>query len=350
MRVVVATVVHHPEDARIRHRQIPALLAAGFDITYIAPTGDTTPRPDGLRRIEVPRATGRRRLTALRVARRVLAVETANADLTIVHDPELTLLDQWITGPKLWDIHEDLPAQITDKTWVPGALRGITRTSASRLYQRAGKRFDCIIAERGYADAFPDAEVIRNSVEVPASVAPSEPGRVVYLGRVSKGRGADVLAEVSRGLPEPIKLEVFGQVEDDAASLQASTARVRGFVPNDIALRLIEGATVGLSLLDDLPNYRHSMPTKILEYLARGLPVITTPLPEAVEIVEGHDCGIVVPFGDASAVIDAITELHADDIERQRLAENGRRVVDKNFNWAEDAASLVVVCRRLIKP
>ena len=32
MRVIVATIVHDPEDARIFHRQIGALLAAGHQI------------------------------------------------------------------------------------------------------------------------------------------------------------------------------------------------------------------------------------------------------------------------------------------------------------------------------
>ena len=37
LRALVVTVVHHPEDARIRHRQIGALLDAGMQVTYAAP-------------------------------------------------------------------------------------------------------------------------------------------------------------------------------------------------------------------------------------------------------------------------------------------------------------------------
>ena len=39
MRVVVCTIVHHPADARIYHRQIRALLDAGHEVRYIAPVG-----------------------------------------------------------------------------------------------------------------------------------------------------------------------------------------------------------------------------------------------------------------------------------------------------------------------
>ena len=37
MRVLVVTVVHDPEDARIRHREREALIAAGVQVTYAAP-------------------------------------------------------------------------------------------------------------------------------------------------------------------------------------------------------------------------------------------------------------------------------------------------------------------------
>ena len=34
---LVVTVVHNPEDARIRQRQINALIEAGWHVTYVAP-------------------------------------------------------------------------------------------------------------------------------------------------------------------------------------------------------------------------------------------------------------------------------------------------------------------------
>ena len=95
MRVVVCTIVHHPADARIYHRQIRALLEAGHEVTYIAPAGaeDFSTERTGrqLQVISVPRAVGRNRLGALRAARRELARHAPGADLLLVHDPELLL-------------------------------------------------------------------------------------------------------------------------------------------------------------------------------------------------------------------------------------------------------------------
>jgi len=95
VRVVVCTIVHHPSDARIYHRQIRALLEAGHQVTYIAPVvaekfsaERTGPEAQV---IGVPRAVGRNRLGALRAARRELARQADSADLLLIHDPELLL-------------------------------------------------------------------------------------------------------------------------------------------------------------------------------------------------------------------------------------------------------------------
>ena len=40
--------------------------------------------------------------------------------------------------------------------------------------------------------------------------------------------------------------------------------------------------------------------------MARGLPVITTPLPLAVDLVQSADCGFVVPFNGPQAAADAV--------------------------------------------
>ena len=63
MRVVVCTIVHHPADARIYHRQIRALLDAGHEVTYIAPVDSVEFKAErtgfSLQLKAVPRASGK---------------------------------------------------------------------------------------------------------------------------------------------------------------------------------------------------------------------------------------------------------------------------------------------------
>ena len=341
MRIVVATIVHDAEDARILHRQIGALLAAGDEVVYVAPVepGVDLRRP-GLRVRPVRRARGRRRLSALIEVRRVLAEESRNADLTVVHDPEMTLLDRWIAGPRIWDVHEDLPAQISDKGWIPKVAHGAVRAGARLLERRAGRRFSLTLAEPAYTERLGDHPVVRNTPLFPEQVQPPGEDRLVHLGRLSKGRGAEVLLESARLLPEGIRMDLFGPADEDMADLLAQASRsvvVHGAVSNPVALAAISGAMAGLALLRDLPNYRHSVPTKVLEYMAHGVPIVATPLPEVRRIVERYGVGFLVPFDDPSAVVDAVAELENEEV-RARCAANGRRLVAAEFDWRFDAA------------
>ena len=85
------------------------------------------------------------------------------------------------------------------------------------------------------------------------------------------------LAEVRRRCPDaPILLPGIGA--------QAGDLRWLGFLRSEEALARVSGSLAGLSLLNDLPNYRVSLPTKIVEYCVLGVPVITTPLPLASDL------------------------------------------------------------------
>ncbi|MEV7151838.1 glycosyltransferase, partial [Streptomyces sp. NPDC093084] len=93
-----------------------------------------------------------------------------------------------------------------------------------------------------------------------------------------------------------------------------------------------------LSLLHDQPNYRHSRPTKVVEYMAHGVPVVTTPTPLAADMVERHGCGLVVPYEDPRAAAAAIRRLSTDAILRHTAAQRGREAAVTHFNWPDRAA------------
>jgi len=376
MHVVVCTVVHHPADARIFYREIQALLDAGHDVTYIAPHDEqperepaspdpgtpnpnpgpatpatpTTPAPHGtLRTITIPRAVGRRRIGALRAARAAMTERARGADLLLVHDPELLLVlpPRRERPPVVWDVHEDTAAALTTKAWLPDWLRPVAAggvTSAERLAER---RLHLILAEHGYNDRFAGHHpVVPNATYVPPAPAPpSGPRRVVYVGWLSPDRGSAEMTELGRLLaPHGIAVELIGQADAAArAHIQAAGDAVHyhGFVPNAEALRLVEGSIAGLSLLKDEENFRHSMPTKVAEYMGRAVPVVTTPLPLAVDLVEAADAGFVVPFNDPAAVRDAILKLDANPDLRLKMGLRGHEYALANLAWPPHAAQFV---------
>jgi len=352
VRVVVCTVVHHPADARIFYREIRALLDAGHDVTYIAPHGEpgaVAQQPGTLRTVTIPRAVGRRRLGALRAARAAMAAEMPGADLLLVHDPELLLVlpPRRRRPPTVWDVHEDTAAALTTKSWLPAWLRAVAAGGVQVAEHFAERRLHLLLAETGYAERFAAPHpVVPNTTDVPDRAAPpSGPPRVVYVGWLSPDRGSADMVALGRLLaPHGIAVELIGQADAEArAHIEAGRDVVRwhGFVPNAEALRLVEGSLAGLSLLQDEANFRHSMPTKVAEYMARGVPVISTPLPLAVDLVEAADGGFVVPFNDPGAAADAILKLAADPDLRVSMGLRAHDYARANLAWAPHAAAFV---------
>jgi glycosyltransferase involved in cell wall biosynthesis len=206
-----------------------------------------------------------------------------------------------------------------------------------------------ILAEQGYVARFAQPHpVVPNTTYVPDVPAPpGDDRRVVYVGHLSPDRGAADLTELARLLrPSGITVELIGPADTRARALiepaqAAGLLRWRGFMPNDQAMRKVDGALAGLSLLHDEPNFRHSLPTKVVEYMARGVPVVTTPLPAAAELARGHECGFVVPFGDPRAAADAVLELDGDIALRAKMGRRGHEAARRSLGWPSDAREFV---------
>jgi glycosyltransferase involved in cell wall biosynthesis len=360
VRVVVCTIVHHPADARIYHRQIRALLEAGHQVIYIAPAEaeDFSAERTGpqLQVIAVPRAVGRNRLGALRAARRELARQAPGAALLLIHDPELLLAlpPRRKRPPAVWDVHEDTAAALSTKAWLPRPLRPVTAAAVHAAERLAERCLHLILAEQGYVPRFGRPHpVVPNTTYVPETAAlPGAALRVVYLGHLSPDRGVGEMIEVAALLrPHGIAVELIGPADAQArAMIEPAQAqgliRWLGFVPNDQAMPMVDGALAGLSLLQDEPNFRHSLPTKVVEYMARGVPVVTTPLPPAVELVTRYECGFVVPFGDPRAAADAVLKLVGDASLRAKMGSRGHEAARTSLGWPSDAQAFVAQLER----
>lgn len=364
-RALVVTVVHHPEDSRIRHREIEALLGAGWQVTYLAPfAAHDLPVPEptpGLTCHDLPRAAGRRRLGAARAARAAVRRLAPEHDVVLVHDPELLPATAGLPLDHLvWDVHEDPAGALAVKDWLPGPLRRPVAAGWRRAERLVERRHPLLLAEHAYADRF-DGEhaVVPNAVVVPEQVSPAGGSRLVHVGNLTAARGSELMVEAARlahaESEGAITLEVVGPARDEA-SRQAMERGVaegfvtwRGFLPANEAMATIDGALAGLSLLQDLPNYRGSMPTKVVEYLAHGVPAITTPLPLAEEVVLEARGGAIVPFDDPEETAAAVVRLWREPDGAAAMGRRGRDLVRARYDWAKGGADFVAELTRIAR-
>ena len=347
MRVLVVTIVHTPLDARIHHRQIRALRERDVQVTYAAPWSatDTDLRAvaDGVRTIDLPRARGRRRIRALRSARRLVAVHGPAHDLVLLHDPELLFA---LIGrrrrlpPVVLDVHEDTAASLVDRPWLPGPLRGIAGWFVTRLERWAERHLTLLLAEASYQERFSHRHAFVPNVPPRPTATPPPPGddRVVYLGRIARSRGALEMLAVAAELHPELRFELIGEPDADVreeleVAVNAGHVHWAGFVPNDEALPRVQGALAGLSLVHPQPNHAGSLQTKVLEYLSCRVPVVSTDLPVTGPFVREHAVGLTVPAEDPRATVDALRSLRDDPETRVAMADRGFELVRDELNW-----------------
>lgn len=82
-----------------------------------------------------------------------------------------------------------------------------------------------------------------------------------------------------------------------------------------------------------LPSRMEGLPLAVLEAMARGLPVVVTPVGGVPEVVGNEQHGFLVPVDDHEALADAMEKLARDPALGRRLGEAGHERVRDDFSF-----------------
>jgi glycosyltransferase involved in cell wall biosynthesis len=107
-----------------------------------------------------------------------------------------------------------------------------------------------------------------------------------------------------------------------------------GRIPYQSAIQLSAAADVLIATYDPaIPNHRYSSPNKVFEAMLLGKPIIVAQDTNMDRIIRQSDCGLVVPYGDITALESALLCLQSDPELRQRLGQNARKAYDSTYSW-----------------
>ena len=318
--VSIVTSGHDVADARL-HRVCAAFVRRGLGVEVLG-LGEREDAPAGVVAVRTERRPGPvgRALLALRYA------AAADGAVVMALDPDSLLACRAVAAVRrnprvVADVHEDYGALLADREWATG-LRARAGRLLVRLAVGAARSSDLTaVADEHLPPASARHRmVVRNHPDVhvlPDSGDPVGPPRALYVGDVRESRGLwDMVEAVARA--DGWLLDVVGPVgRDDRARLEARMARqdlagrvrVHGRLVPERAWQLAAGASCGLALLHDTAAFRAALPTKVLEYLACGLPVIVTDLPRQAELVSSAGAGAVVSSAPGRAAQEAAAVL-----------------------------------------
>jgi glycosyltransferase involved in cell wall biosynthesis len=171
--------------------------------------------------------------------------------------------------------------------------------------------------ERARMTAVPmgvDAALFDRAAIVPVEDARLDGRRVVlYLGRIAQSRRSDFLLDVAGELKQAMP-EALLVIAGDAPSADEMTWMRReigqrglqehvlltGWLPQRTALGYAVRAEVGLSPIPRGTLFDVSSPTKLVEYLALGIPSVANDIPDQQLVIEESGAGLCVPMEAAS--------------------------------------------------
>lgn len=340
-RLLVVTSVHPSDDPRIREKHIRT-LAEAFDVTYAT----KPPAPSDLTGLRWRGLAGgrlRRWLAALRI------MLTARVDVIVFHDPELIpagILVRLVRRiPVVFDLHENVPAQMLTKESLPSMLRFPLAVAARFWIAWVDRTLEVTLAEDGYGALFrSERPVFPNYPDTAHFPTPDVGPRsgVVYVGDVTEQRGALTLLEAVAA-SGATAVTYVGRCSDGLRSRLLERGdelgveiELLGWRPHQEAMMIAARAHVGVSPLHDVPNYRHSLPTKTLEYLALGTPVIASDLPGTSSVIGGlPGVRLVAP----SSVLELSVALDAVDDVVQADAVSGAAEIRRQYQWPKKAVA-----------
>lgn len=368
-KVVHLTSVHGPNDTRIAQKECASLASEGYDVVLVAP-GQPENLPAGVRHhaLEPPRNRFERFTRTIFDVYR--AARHERADVYHFHDPELigVALALRLQGARVvFDVHEDVPRDIETKPWLPAAVRPLVSEIAARVLKGAERCFSAIVpATPTIANGFrhPKTVVVRNYPRLEDLVSDEQrapfaqrPMTALYLGSISVLRGVEqsVAAMADPRIPADARLVLAGPFE--SSQLRMAMTAIPGWervdylgtVARATIPSLLAGARMGLVLFQPAPNHDHAMPTKFFEYMAAGLPVVASRTLEAYrDIVERHECGILVDPTDVEQIAAAMARLFSDPVEAAAMGARGRDAVFGRYEWANEARNLLGLYREMI--
>ena len=185
---------------------------------------------------------------------------------------------------------------------------------------------------------------------------------LVYLGVMDRIRHIDILLEMLVPLRDwhpTVLLAMVGDTQDAAYRnwLRARAEKLgvadcvlwTGWLPTRDAWRYVCAAEVGLSPIPRSPLLDVGSPTKPLEYLALGVPVVGNDNPDQVRLVHESGSGLCVPWSADAFACGVSTILSMPKDERARMAARGKSYILQRRGYHVIASGLADVYRGLLR-
>lgn len=372
-KVVHISTVHSAFDSRIFYRELSSLSNYGFDLFYIVQHQHVEVK-NGVKIIPLPKVNNRfYRLLYLNLKAFSYAL-LQKADIYHFHDPEfipMGLLLKFIRPScVIYDVHEDYPEHMRYKTWLPKYLRLVFKYVMIFLEKMGARYFDAIVTPtRLLSKKFlvwgakrvvtlknlPNLSqlFIRTDIEELSKKNKKCFYDVVHLGSLSMPR-LEFMLKVAHllynwGLKTRwLLIGVNKDIQKDAKNLLmeqypelSSLFDLISYVSYEDIINYLSKCKIGINHHFAESRFMVAIPAKVFDYMAAGLPIVTSDLPLLREMIESANCAIFVEPGNLEAFAKSIRYLLENPDEALAMGLRGSSFIGKYCNWEKENEKLI---------
>jgi len=180
---------------------------------------------------------------------------------------------------------------------------------------------------------------------------------VSYIGTIGAAHGLETLLEAASRLRKSAPDILFLMVGEGAEKARMmSLAKSRGLSnvrfadqqPREKIPAYIAASDACLVLLKKTELFKTVLPTKMLEFMSCGRPVILGVDGHARRVLQQADAGLFVEPEDPAALADAVMKLAADPVLRRSMGRNGRQHILRCFSRRDSAKLFVDLLQDLL--
>ncbi len=171
-----------------------------------------------------------------------------------------------------------------------------------------------------------------------------------FLASINQQKGILDLLEACEGIKIPFSLNVCGTITEEKISNEYNylceklqkNVKCLGYVSGQQKHDILLGSKILI-----LPSYAEGMPVAIMEAMAAGCAIVTTPVGAIPEILKDGINAIFVKPGDVKSISRAITLLHENADLREKISLNNANL-GKKYTLSSNIENLCQIYNTLI--
>lgn len=172
-----------------------------------------------------------------------------------------------------------------------------------------------------------------------------------YFGQLYSGRGIEIIEELANARPNCMFM-VFGGGVREVASRRLTASKnliFMGHVAHPVAKEYQRSVDVLLMPYQKAVSIgvkghdtaRWMSPMKMFEYMAAGVPIISSDLPVLKEVLHDRQNALLVQADQPKEWIKALDEILSGSCNPDQLGENAHNLYKEKYTWTSRASALL---------